>query len=146
MNGRHLGVVAGVLFVPAWFLTAAHTSGELIGGRSAGWQAFLFAISPLFGNDVAEGLLLRSWMITSALSNALLVFTLGLVVWRPAAVHRILAGSQAAATVLNAYWIVLPSMRTDLRVGYYLWLAAFVVGTGAAWVTTRERADVGARA
>ena len=53
--------------------------------------------------------------------------------WRPAAVHRILAGSLAAATVLNAFWFVLPAMRTDLRVGYYLWLAAFAVGSGAAW-------------
>lgn len=139
VSGRRLGALSGVLFVPAWFLTAAHTTGELVGGRSAGWQAFLFAISPIAGNDMDASLALRTWMVASALSNVLLIASVVLVFWRPHSVSRTLVGSLAVATLINAYWLPLPDVRNDLRVGYYLWLAAFGVGTLAAWATVGKR-------
>ena len=140
VNGRHLCALSGALFVPAWFLTAAHNSGELIGGRSAGWQAFTFALSPIAGNDMGGSVALRIWMVASALTNVLLIATFVLVSWRPLAVNRGLVGSLAVATMINAYWFVLPDLRGDLRVGYYLWLAAFALGTFAALATVGERA------
>lgn len=138
MSRRLLGVLSGLLYLPAWFVTAAHTSGELVGGRSAGWQAFVFAISPIGGNDMGVGLPLRVWMVTSALSNAVLIVALVLVLARPRAVHRAMVPALALATLVNAYWWMLPDFRHDLRAGYYLWLAAFALGAGAAHAAVRD--------
>ncbi len=147
MSRRLLGVLSGLLYVPAWFVTAVHTTGELIGGRSAGWQAFAFAISPLAGNDMDAGLPLLIWMVASALSNAVLIAALVLVFWRPLAVHRAMVRLLALATLVNAYWLMQPDIRPDLRAGYYLWLAAFAVAAFAAHATVREvAAGRGARA
>jgi len=149
MNGRHLSALAVALFAPAWLLTAAHTSGELVGGRSAGWQAFVFAISPLVGNDVGGSLAWRVWMVSSALSNAAFLGSSILLWWRPQRVSHGLVASMAAATLINAFWFFLPDMRGDLRVGYYLWLTAFALVTFAALATVRGRsvtARVGAGA
>ena len=140
MSGRHLCAVTALLFVPAWFLPAAHTSGDLFRGESEGWRAFVFALSPLFGNDIDGSLPLLLWMVTSAASNLLLVLALVLVCWRPHAAGRRLVWSLAAATAVNAYWYWLPEMRPDLRIGYYLWLGAFALGTVAAGVAVREQA------
>ena len=147
MSRRLLGALSGVLYVPAWFLTAAHTSSELVGGRSAGWQAFAFAISPIAGNDMGASLPLRIWMVASALSNVVLIVAFVLVWWRPLTVNRAVVRMLAVATLVNAYWILLPEMRPDLRVGYYPWLAAFALATFAARATVREvAAGTGARA
>ena len=147
MSRRLLGALSGVLYLPAWFVTAAHTTGELVGGRSAGWQAFAFAISPIAGNDMGASLPLRIWMVASALSNAVLVVALVLVVWRPLAVNRAMVRLLALATLVNAYWLLLPEVRPDLRAGYYLWLAAFALAAVAARATVREVATgAGARA
>ena len=147
MSRRLLGALSGVLYLPAWFVTAAHTTGELVGGRSAGWQAFAFAISPIAGNDMGASLPLRIWMVASALSNAVLVVALVLVVWRPLAVNRAMVRLLALATLVNAYWLLLPEIRPDLRAGYYLWLAAFALAAVAARATVREVAtSAGARA
>lgn len=146
MNRRLLGVLSAVLYVPAWFVTAAHTTGELVGGRSAGWQAFAFAISPIAGNDMDAGLPLLIWMVASALSNGVLVVALVLVFWRPLALHRAMVWLLALATLVNAYWLLLPEIRPDLRAGYYLWLAAFALATFSARATLREvAASTGAR-
>ena len=139
LSGRHLCAVTGLVYLPAWFLPAAHNSGELFRGDSEGWRAFVFAISPLFGNDLGGSLPLLLWMVTSALSNLLLVAALVLVCWRPRAVGRRLVWSLAAATAVNAYWYWLPEMRPDLRIGYYLWVCSFALGTMAASFTVREQ-------
>lgn len=138
-SARRLCALSGVLFALSWFLPAAYTKGELVGGRTWGWQAFLFAFSPVLGNDMGGGLLLVTWMVTSAVSNVLLLATLALVVWRSQAVSRGLVWSLAGATLVNAYWFVLPDMRPSLRVGYYLWFVAFVLGAIAAGVILRDR-------
>ena len=147
MSRRLLGTLSVVLYVPAWFLTAAHTSGELVGGRSAGWQAFAFAISPIAGNDMGASLSLRTWMVASALSNAVLIVALVLVFWRPRAVNRAVVRALGGATLVNTFWLLLPEMRPDLRVGYFLWLASFALTAVAARATVREvAAGTGARA
>ena len=142
VSGSRLYALSGALFVPSWFLTAAHTSGDLVGGRSAGWQAFVFAISPIAGSELGGSLAMRTWMIASALSNGVLIATFVLVAWRPRTVNRGLVGALAASTLINTYWFFLPDMRGDLRVGYYLWLAAFALGTvaAAAHLHSREAA------
>ena len=100
-------------------------------------------------SHVGGSVALSIWMVASALTNVLLIATFVLVSWRPLAVNRSLVGSLAVATMISAYWFVLPDLRGDLRVGYYLWLAAFALGTFAARATVGERAvaaAVGARA
>jgi hypothetical protein len=139
VNARRLGALSCLLFVVSWFLPAAYTTGDLLGGRTWGWQAFLFAFSPVLGNDPEGSALLKSWMVTSAASNVLLCATLVLLAWRVQAVSRRLAWALGAATLVNAYWFVLPDVRPALRVGYYLWLLAFALGAAAAGASRRER-------
>ncbi len=83
------------------------------------------------------GLPLLVWMVASALSNGILVVALVLVPWRPLAVHHAMVRSLAFATLVNAYWLLLPEIRPDLRAGYYLWLAAFALAAFAARATVR---------
>ena len=138
VTGRRLGVFSAATYALAWCLPVGHISGELVGRRLWGGQAFLFALSPLFGNDIAGSPLLRTWMVASALSNLVLVVALGFVGWRPRSVSRGLAWTLAATTVANAGWFALPDARNDLRVGYYLWLAAFAFGAAAALLSVRR--------
>lgn len=43
-----------------------------------------------------------------------------------------LAWVLGAAVALDAVWAILPDTRDELRVGYYLWLRAFVLAAIAA--------------
>lgn len=132
MTVRRLGALAAILYVVSWCVPVIETHGDLLAGRSWGWQAFLFAISPLLGNDMDGHPLQLVWMVSSALTNLVLVAALGLLFWRtdrlPSALPRVLVG----AALMNAGWLLLPNMLRDLRVGFYLWLCAFVVGAAAA--------------
>jgi hypothetical protein len=70
VSAQRLGAMSCLLFVVSWFLPAAYATGDLIGGRTWGWQAFLFAFSPVLGNDPGGSGLLKSWMVTSAATRA----------------------------------------------------------------------------
>lgn len=115
--------LAAASFIASWFLPA-------IDGVP-GWEAFRFALSPLvpyrqFGSlgDHAVPAVL------SALTN--LVFALLFVLWltgqqvRPGLFVRI----AIACFVLDLYWLVQAWRDADLgslRIGYFLWLAAFAL-------------------
>ena len=120
-------LLAGAAFAVSWFLPVAEVSGDLFRGTVWGWKAFLFAVSPALGNDLAAGWLFPTWMVASALSNLLVpaavVFEL-----RPSARAQVrLAWALGAAVGLDAVWAFLPDTRPELRIGYYLWLSAFVL-------------------
>lgn len=146
VTGRRFGALAVLLYLPAWFLPTIRLPGESFGGGPTfGWEAFLLALRPGFGSDVGGSFPLRAWMVASALSNVVLVVACALLSWRPGSVTRALVGSLAAATLINTYWFLIPDMRGDLRVGYYLWLAAYALGTLAAHATVCERVDAAPR-
>ena len=132
MTARRLVLVSAALFVASWCVPVAFNRGELIRGPVYGWQAFLFGISPVFGIAIDGGFFIGAWMVIGSLSNALLP-----VVWYRAwrgATKRAHALAWTATTIamLNSGWMMLPDAAKDLRVGYYLWIAAFWLGAGAA--------------
>ena len=131
MTARRLGALAAILYAVSWCVPVIETHGDLLSGRSLGWQAFLFAVSPLFGNDMDGHPLQLAWMVSSALTNAVLVVTLGLLYWRQELLSFAVAWVLVGAALVNAGWLLLPTMPRDLRLGYYLWLFAFVVGAAA---------------
>lgn len=130
-----------LVYVPAWFLPAVRLPGESFGGGpTLGWEAFVLALRPILGDDVDIGVPLGVWMVSSAASNALLVVALALVCWRPSSLNRRLMWWLVAATAVNLYWACLPELLPDLRLGYYLWLSAFVLSVFATRSALRERA------
>ncbi len=134
MNARRLGSLIAVTYAASWCVPVIETHGDLFSGRSWGWQAFLFALSPLFGNDMDAHPLQLVWMVSSALTNLVLAATIGLLVWRPARLRPALAWVLVGAAFVNAGWLLLPNMVRELRAGFYLWLCAFVLGAIAAVV------------
>lgn len=128
-SARLLMLLAGVMYAASWCVPVATTSGELMGGDVWGWQAFLFTLmNPALGNTIDAGWLTRAWMVASALSNALVLVAIGLALRRSALSSRRLGWAFAAATLINAVWIAIPEARSELRLGYYLWFAAFALG------------------
>jgi hypothetical protein len=100
-----------------------------------GWQAFRVAFSPVWPFEqfrIEPGLLLVL-SVASALTNAAFVVLAGLVV---AGRHRELAiyGSLAAA-IVDLHWpMSMGSQRSQLDIGYPVWVASFVLLALAAWL------------
>jgi hypothetical protein len=128
-----------MLYAISWCVPVIETHGDLLSGRSWGWQAFLFAVSPLFGNDMDSHPLQLAWMVSSALTNLLLVVTLWLLFWRTERLNVALAWVLVGAVLVNAGWMLLPNMLRDPRVGFYVWLGAFVFGAAAALLLLHQR-------
>lgn len=139
MTPRRLGALAAILYAVSWCVPVIETHGDLLRGRSWGWQAFLFAASPLFGNEMDGHPLQLAWMVSSALTNLVLVVALKLLFWRTDRLPSALAWVLVGAALVNAGWMLLPTMLQDLRVGFYLWLCAFVVGAAAALLHVHQR-------
>ena len=139
MTARRLAVLALLLYAVSWCVPVIETRGDLLSGRSWGWQAFLFAVSPLFGNDMDAHPLQIVWMVSSALTNLLLLVTVWLLFWRTQRLTSAVAWALVGAVLVNAGWMFLPTMMRDLRIGYYLWFAAFVVGAAAALLHLHQR-------
>jgi hypothetical protein len=141
VNSRRICALAALLYLPAWFLPAIRLPGESFGGGpTLGWEAFLLALRPLLGTDDVNGVPAQVWVVATAASNVLLVPALVSVCRRGRAVSPRLWWWVAMATVTNAGWLL--SWRA-LRVGYFLWLAAFVLAAHAARSATRETAPEG---
>lgn len=141
MTARRLGALAVFLYAVSWCVPVIETRGDLLSGRSWGWQAFLFAVSPLAGNDMDAHPLQLVWMVSSALTNLLPPVMIWLRFRRAQRLPSALAWALVGAALVNAGWMFLPTMLQDLRVGYYLWLSAFVVGAVAALLLAhRDRA------
>jgi hypothetical protein len=133
-------LLAGAAFAASWCLPVAEVSGDLFRGTVWGWKAFLFAVSPALGNDLGGGWLFPTWMVASALSNLLAPAVVGFEM-RPSARAQVgLAWALGAGVALDAVWAILPSTRPELRLGYYLWLSAFVLAaTAMCWRLRRAR-------
>lgn len=139
MTARRLGTLAAVLYAVSWGVPVLEMRSEVLRGGSWGWQAFLFAISPLFGNDMGAHPLQLAWMVSSALTNLLLLVTFWLLFGRTERHPSVLLWVLMGAVLVNAGWMVLPTLLRDLRVGYYLWLCAFVVAAAAAALHLHQR-------
>jgi hypothetical protein len=121
----HLSLIA---YAISWVAPVVETRGDLLSGTSRGWQGFLFAISPLFGSNFGGSVFASAVMVTSALTNVVYLGALARVYLRPATNHRHAGWALVGATIVNTAWPTLFDMGPDLRIGYYLWWAAFVLG------------------
>ncbi len=117
---RRLIRIGWVMFALS-FILPAHRYGmtlfnlDIGGGVLPGFQAFVFAVA---GEAGAFG-------VASALTNIVMALTM----WRVADHGRssitALAAIMTAATLVNGWWIHGVDRLADLRMGYYVWLAAF---------------------
>lgn len=133
---RNLGWLAAACFVAGWFLPAA--------SQVPGWMAFRYALAPVwpYGSPERQLVTDAAPQVMSALTNG--VFIVMLVQLFTGKVRR--AGLwfrvAIACFVLNLYWVV--QMVRDgamhaLWIGYYLWLAAFVLLVVIGWMLVRAR-------
>ncbi len=143
---RRLLYLAAMTYLVSWCVPVARIPGELVGGRVWGWQAFLFAMSPALGHESGEPLLTNAWMVASALSNVLVLAAVGLSMRGRTKVTPVgLTWGLAAACLVNLVWLARDGAWHELRAGYYLWIAGFVLATVDGFVGTRrgEYRDIG---
>jgi hypothetical protein len=129
-----LAIVAAALHIAAWFLPVIHVPEFRAGshGRNMpGWEVFKTLMpvgdvsfdAPTSTGDVAWGVL----YLLSPLTN--LVFVLGVVMALRATIsQRGIRRTEVAiwaSVALNSAWFA--TGLSDLRVGYYLWLASFIL-------------------
>lgn len=113
------------VYASAWFVPVIQEGAGLGRGHVPGWDALLFALSPLWDHGTARNPAIGGIMVLSGLTNALfLVVSLQAVVRGPPQ-SRAVGWSLALAALVNACWALLFGMTPDLRAGYYLWWLAF---------------------
>jgi hypothetical protein len=130
-----VGWTAAALFTASWFLPALE--------QVPGWMAFRYALSPPvpYGEMHGPGEDDSIPQVMSALTNV--VFVILFTLWavkqslRPGLFIRI----ALACFLLNLYWPVQAwrgNALHDLRLGYYLWLASFLLLTVLALLNVFE--------
>jgi len=120
---------AGAAFAASWFLPVLTDV--------PGWMAFRFALAPLVPYSDAGNL---TWddsipQVLSALTNLVFVILFALWVTKQSVRPGLLVRITLACFVLNFYWFVRAWREhglNDLRVGYYVWEAAFALLLGVA--------------
>lgn len=123
--------LAAALFAVSWFLPATDSL--------AGWEAFRYALSPLvpfrdmgsLGEHAVPGVL-------SALTNVMFLVLFGLWITRQMFRPGLFVRLAIACFLLDLYWLVQAWRDGDLsnlRIGYFAWLAAFALVLAAAIVT-----------
>ena len=120
--------IAYLLYAASWFFQVGKDGTTLSSGRLPGWQAFHFALT-LEGIEESIGLVKRIIMVSSSLTNLLMVLSPAILFWRRFdSLKRALPWLLILAAILNAQWFILMGSEfADLRAGYYLWCASFLV-------------------
>ena len=124
--------VAAVLYLVAWLSPVAEGGTTLAKGGLPGWEALRVALSPIWDRSGGDALWRSALSILSALTNGWFLYTLAALGGRVSASERVLFWGSVAAVVINAQWFVLSDPRSDLFIGYYLWLASFAALAAAA--------------
>ena len=124
--GRPYGLYsAWLVYAAAWLLPTLEASGDLGGGMS-GWTAFRAACAPLWpykGMEIDGYWAILSVM--SALSNALMLASPLVLIWKSPRAARVLGYAAVGAVMVNAQWPVSFGSFEGLRVGYFMWWASF---------------------
>lgn len=128
-----LAWLAAVAFLASWFLPVLDDV--------PGWMAFRYALAPLVpyrnaGNEAWED---NAIHVLSALTNVMFLVLFGLWLARQMFRPGMFVRLTLACLLINLYWLVV-ALRdaqglSELRVGYYLWLAAFVLFFAVAVLT-----------
>lgn len=126
-RNRVLFVLACLVFLVAWLLPVVDGGTTLGKGGLPGFEALRFALSPIWdrGNDMTwwQGVI----SVLSGLTNGWLVLSVVLLSRRHVSHRRLLVAGLLVAAGINAMWVVLFGGFGDLRIGYYLWTASFVL-------------------
>jgi hypothetical protein len=127
--GRVVGA-AWLINAIAWFIPV-HKYGVRLPKGVPGWEAFRLAVSPIWPYDGSG-----SWdpwygaalVVASGLTNLLMVGSLLIFFQRarPRILLIVFAWTTIGAAMVNAQW-VFDKDWTDLRLGYYLWWASFML-------------------
>jgi hypothetical protein len=113
----------------AW-VVPVHKHGVRLPEGLPGWQAFRIALSPVWryedsGSwDPWYGALLA---VISGLTNLVMLASVPVALRGTARERTVLAWLAILAVLVNAQWVI-DKDWTDLRAGYYLWWASFMVG------------------
>lgn len=132
-SARILVWTAAAAFLASWFLPVLDDV--------PGWMAFRYALAPMIpfrdagdlaGDDSVP-------QVLSALTNVLFVILVGLWLARQMFRAGLFVRVTLACALLNLYWLVMawrgnPGV-SSLKVGYYVWLLAFVLLLAAAVVS-----------
>ena len=129
--------LASFVYALAWFLPVVSGADTFAQGRLPGWDALLAALSPIWDPGArTEWFLIR---VLSGLTNVwFLVSVAALTLW-PFLSPRRLGAGLLLATLVNGSWLT--NSPEDLRVGYYLGLAAFPLLAVACWASSRVPAE-----
>lgn len=130
-----LSLIAIATFAVSWFLPVHRAGAKMGGDELPGVQAFRLALSrvlDLRGTTLTD-LPMAVIAPASALTNFWFVIAAFLLLRRPARPRPVAKWGLLVSVVLNLFWFTLAGDRWDLRAGYYLWLASFVMLAVAAF-------------
>jgi hypothetical protein len=130
MTARILAACALLCWTAAWFLPVIE--------HYAGWAAFRAALAGPFKEGYPGRGQESIPQLLSALTNV--VFVVMLYLWHRGRVRNVAIYLKVAITcvLVNLYWpvqMLRAGVRDGLLIGYYLWLAAFVLLLALAVVT-----------
>lgn len=125
------------LYSASWFIQVVKDGTTLSQGGLPGWEAFRTA---LFLEGVSASPATKVWMVTSALTNFILLSSLAVFRTRSDGFKPVLPWLMVLAAILNTWWIItFGNDRADLRAGYYLWLVSFYVVAIGCFLNQRIR-------
>ena len=137
--------LGAAVYAVAWFLPVIKDGPTLAQGELPGWIAFRVAVAPVWpvegvhNDSVFEAVLSTA----SGLTNLLVPLSLVALVGPQAANRgRKLCLALLFAAAVNSSWFVLSDNRGELRIGYYVWFAAFLILAVAAFRAFRSAARV----
>jgi hypothetical protein len=126
--------IPALVYALSWFVPV-YDGGITVGeGGLPGWEAFNFALAPIWSNhgDTIEWLL-SVWMALSALTNVWFLVALAILVLWPHRTKRGVFWGLVFAALLNTLWLLFFGDDLDeLRMGYYLWLSSYLLLAAAA--------------
>ena len=131
-----------VLYLLSWCLPVIDGGTSLARGGLPGWEAFRFALSPIWpfqGSGGATGIL-DALGAVSALTNGGFVLAVAALAAGHVRLRRVASWGLIASAGVNAMWFLMADARGELRVGYYAWWGAFIVLAGAAFLRWNGRA------
>ena len=121
--------IAWLLYILSWTLPVLVAETGAAGIPIRAWEAFVTALT-LSGVDDSVGVAKRIIMVSSSLTNFLMILSPVFLFWKKlSSVKRVLTWLFILAAILNAQWLMLMGLKSlhELRAGYYLWCTSFLV-------------------
>ncbi len=123
--------IAWLLYTASWFFQVIKDGTTLSLGGLPGWEAFHTALT-LEDVEESTGLVRRILIVSSSLTNFLMILSPAILFWRRfGSLKRALPWLLILAAILDSHWFIVMLMGSEpwdeLRAGYYLWCASFLV-------------------